>query len=211
MAPYRILIGIDFSDTSALAVERAVELALGREAAELHAVCVLDLDTAARPGRGDFGVSVDTAEQLRANVTRAIAAARGRGEGKGNAARLFAHVRLGSPVDEIVTLGAEIGADLIVLGTHGRRGLQRVWLGSVAERVVRLASCPVLVVRPRREPVLSTAYQPEPACRDCLARRADSNGQQWWCVQHDHPQEPAHHYAYSSVFDVTVDSYNKGW
>ena len=54
---------------------------------------------------------------------------------------------IGSPAEDIVRLAREIKADLIVIGTHGRHGLSRVFLGSVAERVVRTAPCPVLTVR----------------------------------------------------------------
>jgi nucleotide-binding universal stress UspA family protein len=50
-------------------------------------------------------------------------------------------------VDEILALAAEEGCDLIVIGTHGRGGLSRFFLGSVADRVVRLATCPVMTVR----------------------------------------------------------------
>lgn len=56
-------------------------------------------------------------------------------------------VRSGDARDVIDAVAAEIGADLIVMGTHGRRGLSRVFLGSVAETVVRTAPCSVLVAR----------------------------------------------------------------
>ena len=56
-------------------------------------------------------------------------------------------VAVGHPADTIVRLAQERSADLIVMGTHGRTGLQHVLLGSVAEKVVRLAPCPVLTVR----------------------------------------------------------------
>jgi nucleotide-binding universal stress UspA family protein len=55
--------------------------------------------------------------------------------------------RDGIPYHEIVTLAQDRRADLIVIGTHGRGGVNRALLGSVADRVVRLASCPVLTVR----------------------------------------------------------------
>jgi nucleotide-binding universal stress UspA family protein len=58
-------------------------------------------------------------------------------------------VAAGHPADTIVRLARERAADLIVMGTHGRTGLQHVLLGSVAEKVVRLAPCPVLTVRHR--------------------------------------------------------------
>ncbi len=56
-------------------------------------------------------------------------------------------VRDGVPADEIVNAAERLGADLIVMGTHGRRGLSRAVLGSVAEKVLRRAPCPVLTVR----------------------------------------------------------------
>jgi nucleotide-binding universal stress UspA family protein len=60
-----------------------------------------------------------------------------------------ATLREGTPVEEILNAAQEAPADLIVIGTHGRTGLPHVLLGSVAERVVRGASCPVLTMRPR--------------------------------------------------------------
>lgn len=60
------------------------------------------------------------------------------------------HVRGGVVYQEIVDLAGEISADLIVLATRGHTGLKRILLGSTAERVVRFANCPVLVIRPRK-------------------------------------------------------------
>ena len=56
-------------------------------------------------------------------------------------------LQVGVPFEEIVKVAEEEHADMIVMGTHGRSGLNRVLLGSVAERVIRLAPCPVLTVR----------------------------------------------------------------
>jgi nucleotide-binding universal stress UspA family protein len=60
-------------------------------------------------------------------------------------------VRVGAPWSEIVNLAREEHADMIVMGTQGRTGLDRLLLGSVAERVIRQAPCPVLTVRPTQE------------------------------------------------------------
>jgi nucleotide-binding universal stress UspA family protein len=60
------------------------------------------------------------------------------------------HVRVGTPADEIVALAKELDADLIVVGTHGRRGVRRLLLGSVARAILRHAGCPVLVVRQKQ-------------------------------------------------------------
>jgi nucleotide-binding universal stress UspA family protein len=69
--------------------------------------------------------------------------------------------RIGSPASEIVRYATQHPTDLIVLGTHGRGPLGHILLGSVAERVVRTAPCPVLTVRhPQREFVTETAVDP---------------------------------------------------
>jgi nucleotide-binding universal stress UspA family protein len=57
-----------------------------------------------------------------------------------------ASLRRGRPWEQIVAVAAETRADLIVMGTHGRRGVARALIGSVAEKVVRMAACPVLAV-----------------------------------------------------------------
>jgi nucleotide-binding universal stress UspA family protein len=60
-----------------------------------------------------------------------------------------AFVLSGRPADAIIETAQEKNADLIVLGSHGRTGVERLLMGSVAERVIVLASCPVLVVKGR--------------------------------------------------------------
>ena len=64
-----------------------------------------------------------------------------------------AEVARGRPAEAIVRFAEERDVDLIVMGTHGRSGLQHVFLGSVAEKVVRQAPCPVLTVRYKRSAV----------------------------------------------------------
>ena len=54
----------------------------------------------------------------------------------------------GEVVDEIVNFAKEQGADLIVLGTHGAKGLEKILLGKVAERVLQKAHCPCLIMNP---------------------------------------------------------------
>lgn len=61
--------------------------------------------------------------------------------------RARALLRTGSPWREVLAAAEEEGADLVVIGTHGRRGLRHALLGSVAEKIVRMASVPVLTVR----------------------------------------------------------------
>ncbi|MFI5339497.1 MAG: universal stress protein [Candidatus Methylomirabilales bacterium] len=61
----------------------------------------------------------------------------------------------GSPVEQIVREATALPADLIIMGTHGRTGISHVFLGSVAEKVIRRAPCPVLTVRPKGHDVVA--------------------------------------------------------
>ncbi len=73
----------------------------------------------------------------------------------------FAHrLTMGDPAGEIIRIAAEEGAEMIVLGTHGRTGMTRLLMGSVAEAIVRRSPCPVLVYRETAEKL--AAHRPEP-------------------------------------------------
>lgn len=74
----------------------------------------------------------------------------------------FAHrLTMGDPASEIVRIAADEGAEMIVLGTHGRTGMTRLLMGSVAEAIVRRAPCPVLVYRETADTL--AGRRPEPA------------------------------------------------
>jgi hypothetical protein len=81
-----------------------------------------------------------------------------------------------------------------VIGTHGRRGLKRFLLGSVAEGVVRMAHCAVLVVRPEEEKAEVPSI--EPPCPKCVEERKKTEGKEFWCEQHRerHGQRHTYHY-----------------
>ena len=66
-------------------------------------------------------------------------------------ARIKVRLEGGDPVDTILSVARSEPFDLLVLGTHGRRGLSHLLIGSVAEKVVRQSTCPVLTVRTREE------------------------------------------------------------
>lgn len=90
-------------------------------------------------------------------------------EDLGSEVPVIAVVRSGSPAAQIVKYAEEKGVDLIVVGTHGRTGVTRALLGSVAEQVVRTAPCPVLAVpRERRGAVRVEEPEPPASLRRCL-------------------------------------------
>jgi hypothetical protein len=94
----------------------------------------------------------------------------------GAAAGVDCRLQGGNPAPEILGVADEVGCDLIVMGTHGRTGLARLLLGSVAEQVVRKAACPVITVKvPAAPPHPSgeTLTRPGASCASAAGRKTD--------------------------------------
>lgn len=143
----RILHPSDFSPVSNAAFAKAVDIAKA-ERAELLLVHVL---APIAPVVGDGYVSPRTYEQLeraaRTQAQKRLDALKARATKAGvRAATLLVD---GVAWHELVRIARSRRIDLVVMGTHGRSGLAKFFLGSVAERVVASASCPVLTVRSR--------------------------------------------------------------
>jgi nucleotide-binding universal stress UspA family protein len=142
----KILAPTDFSDLSKAGISYALETA--RETgAEVVAYHVIDLGSAFENRRANFGPCRDMLANSRAVLDRFLA------EHFADCIDLVEVrqvVEFGAPYKNIVDIAANEGVDLIVISTHGRTGIDRFILGSVAEQVVAHAPCPVLIVPPRR-------------------------------------------------------------
>lgn len=148
--PKHILVPVDFSDLSALALGYAA--AFSRcSGAKLTVLHVSSFDA---PPYFTQGQLEEIYEQLRASQGRAEhELADFTRQALGPAAPEFAvRVIEGRPAEAILRTAAAIGADLIAMGTHGRSGLNRLMLGSVTERVLRETEIPVLTVRRETPP-----------------------------------------------------------
>ena len=210
--PYTILVGIDYSEESVLALSEALALARQRAPSHLHFVQVLaDLPSnqvAAGIAAGTQPLAPQVFEpdervpraalELRDYVSR-ILGAPGEHDPKEteHAIAWTTHVRLVPTVQAITQLASDLGANLVVVGTHSRTGLARFLLGSVAEGVVRHAPCPVLVIRPVGSATASDVPQIEPPCSNCVLARRSSGGEQLWCEQHQQHHERRHTYHFS--------------
>jgi nucleotide-binding universal stress UspA family protein len=97
------------------------------------------------PAYPELGSSTDLEPAIRSAVAPKLEAALEAARATCPGARAI--LRFGVASEEIVAAAGEVGADLIVVGTHGRRGLAHAMLGSVAEHVVRVSPVPVLTVR----------------------------------------------------------------
>lgn len=133
-----VIVPVDFSEASFAAIDTALELV--EEPSHVHVLHVLPH---AHPVDPDVLLPVPDEEAYRKEVARALE----RRLDDSRHAGAQAHVRSGDAGHEIVRYATAVDADLIVLSSHGHSGLKHLLLGSVAERVVRLAGCPVLVLR----------------------------------------------------------------
>ena len=143
----RIMVPTDFSPTSDVALEYARDLAR-QFGSSIDLVHVFDdpFASGAFIGDGTVMMPVELREALEKQAREQLAARH-----ESHAAGLPGSsmvLLLGPPARQIVERAKEDAADLIVMGTHGRSGLGHLLIGSVAERVVRTAACPVLTTRP---------------------------------------------------------------
>ena len=141
----KILVTTDLSELSAEAFPHAVEISRSN-GAEVHLLYTLDdirahaypvvdqgSETLLRDREGDAGIKI-----------RQLLMRNGIEEG-----RFAVVVRRGHPIREILRYARQESIDLIIMATHGRSGLSRLVMGSVAEKIVRFAPMPVLTVKPR--------------------------------------------------------------
>lgn len=138
----RVLCPVDFSPASEKAIDYAVGLAQS-VGAELELVHVFQLPIYALPD-GAMMAGPEMTTRLSNDLTRALKELSER-----KAGGVPSHLVEGVPSEEIVRMADELGADLIVMGTHGRTGLKHLLIGSVAERVVRGSKVPVITVPTR--------------------------------------------------------------
>src|SRR5262245_2838003 len=117
--PAQVIVAYDFSSSSEEALGRAIDVAARAPHHVLHVVSVIE-----------HHAPVETADSIREAIKDRVAATFA---GRETAAEVqfFAHARIGKAATEIVSLAAEVGADLIFIGSHGKTGIQRFFLGSV--------------------------------------------------------------------------------
>ncbi|MBN8749236.1 Putative universal stress protein [Xylophilus ampelinus] len=147
----RILVPVDGSETSRRGLDEALRLAaaVGGRVRVLHAIDELSFALAMDGYAGNPGGWLDT---LREQGSRLLALAAAQAAKAGVPADTVLRDEFRSPVHQVVNDEArDWGAELIVLGTHGRRGLGRLVMGSSAEQILRTARVPVLLVRSAEE------------------------------------------------------------
>lgn len=149
----KMMIATDGSDCSRLAAEKGIELAR-LSGGTVYAVCVVSttslsmyMDYLSSAGMNPYWELIY--EGLKKQAQQAVDYVKGLGEKKG--IDVEAIVLEGDPADELIRYAEENGMDLIVMGTLGRTGIERLLLGSVAGNVVRNSKVPVMVVREKHK------------------------------------------------------------
>ncbi len=141
----QVVVGFDLSRSGHAALYRAIALATRAPLHVLHFICVVEPHgtNPDLPSHGvvDFAYTERVQEALTEAITLELRAANAEG------VHFIVHVRIGKPADEILHLAGDVGADLIIVGSKGLTGLERLVVGSVSEKVVREAGCTVEVAR----------------------------------------------------------------
>jgi nucleotide-binding universal stress UspA family protein len=160
---FPIVVALDGSEYSEIVAEHAFDQAARHDRPDLHFITVV------KPKEKDIEPTKDWLSRV---VVEGLETFR---DGRDWHARI--HVRAGDPAEEIANLAEEISAQLIVVGRYGtHRG------HSVPERLLDLTASPTLCVG-----LSGVEVDPVPQCPDCVAVRADSDGERWFCAAHAAP------------------------
>ena len=144
--PIQIVVAYDFSPSSEQALRQAVEFAVREAGHVLHIAAVLDPHDMVTVAGLSEPPTYETADKIQKLIMERVTATFA-GRLTETAVEFFVHARIGKSAAEVLALAAEVGADHIFIGSHGKTGIERLVLGSVSERVVREAKCPVTVAR----------------------------------------------------------------
>lgn len=200
--PFRIVAAVDPEHSVTSVLSSALELASLHPTSELHILTVQEFVVAPAtmliPGIPAPVMQSPPDQKRLRELSEATFNAFAAAHPGATLPSVVIHAIVGRPADEIVWLAAHLSADAIIMGTHGRRGLRRMLLGSVAEKVVRLAGCQVHVLREKSHDPTWALPEIEPLCDACAKVRESTKGAELWCARHSEHHIRAHVYSSSS-------------
>jgi nucleotide-binding universal stress UspA family protein len=173
-----VIVGYDFSHSAHAALQRGVALASRAPTHVLHVICVIDpkspIPSIPSYEGVDYMYAARVQEVLAVHIQQELELADNQSR-----VHFFVHARIGEkPAHEILSLASEVGADLIIVGSHGLTGVERFLVGSTSERITREAGCSVEIARPKKYADVE------------LMAVAEAE------TDHDHPYIPPHRYTY---------------
>jgi nucleotide-binding universal stress UspA family protein len=158
----RIVVGVDLSETGDNALREAMRLARTLGQTELHVANVIRTERSLHDAARLAEISTELrgrVDELRGHVQSVCAPP---SQGEPFTQETVFHVRLGEPAEALHQVAVDVDADLIVVGTHGRSGVEKLILGSVAEALVRNARVPVVIAHPKSLAELKRSDRVEP-------------------------------------------------
>lgn len=176
-----ILAALDRTPASDAALQMATSMAAGIPGAELHLI------TVEAPLPDATAASLPSLDVVLGQARDYIDGARTRASARFTG-RVTAHLAVGQPTREILQLAQDLEADFIVVGTHGKRALERMLAGSISLEIVKKAKCAVVVARGKEYE--QDVPEIEPPCPQCLETQRATNGQELWCERHSRPHTP---------------------
>jgi nucleotide-binding universal stress UspA family protein len=186
--PLKVLVAVAFDETAERALLQGLRLAESVERSELHVVHGVDITGAAANDAvraADAGLE-EAPKLLHEQLDKLW---------KDHTPRqVVAHFRPGPAAATALQVAVDVDADVLVVGTHRRAGLEKLLLGSVAEQILRKAHCPVLVAMPKHYEGDKATERPAAACAACLKKRAETKGQTYWCENHQRQYKSPHVY-----------------
>jgi nucleotide-binding universal stress UspA family protein len=187
LQPFTLVIGVDLADTntSGFVLDQAARISARIPDSRIHVLYVVGADVPEEGARQGVGL-------LQLYVTEKAACLRELAQ-----QAVGIHVRRGDAAHEIARLAGDVGADMIVVGAHKAPHLKNLFIGSTGERLMSIATCPVLVAGPRPQPHPAHVIVIDPPCADCIEARAVSQGRTWWCARHSEPHHLRRHHIYS--------------
>ncbi len=198
---YPIVVGVDFQPLTDEALREAFRTAALHPGATVHAVHGITKAPAHARGAGAISETEalleNSLDKLKGYVSK-VATAWPEAGGQ----RVQLHYRIGDPAEVLVQVSVDVNAELIVVATHGRHGLQKLALGSVASKLIEIARCPVMIVRARDYTGLTPTPTIEPVCPDCARVRRETGDVTLWCDAHRHTRPMPHAVGYSEVFHI---------
>lgn len=147
----QVVVAYDFSTSAAAALWRAISLASRAPFHVLHFVAVLD-PHGGLPERPTKSVDLPYADRIRNEIGELVLQELRAVYAK-DSLHFHVHTRISSnPANELLAVARDIGADVIIIGSRGRSGLERIVLGSVSEKIAREAGCDVVIARTKGYP-----------------------------------------------------------
>jgi nucleotide-binding universal stress UspA family protein len=187
-----VVAAVDRSEASEAVVVTSPRLANALGATELHFVHVIG---PTNPQLRELGPPVIERDDARLFLEAVVNRAAPSFDGS-----IVPHVRIGPVRSEILRVVNDLEADLLVVGSHPKAMLEKLFTGSVSRSLMRTAPCPVYVARPKLYP---TAPAIEPPCPGCVEVQRASNGAVQLCAQHDrHPLRAHLHYEIPPSYGV---------